>query len=828
MRSVREGAAAVFLCSAILLSMLATPPVHAASSTTTSTVAQTPTAPPQPPASLAIFVVPPLLPADGGSYPAVVVSLLAASGRPTISLKDTQVSLTSANQGVGQVTSLVTIPRGAAFAVANFTTTAAAGNTSVSALSPGLNSSSTTVATVHPGGDAARLAIIPVPSAQLLTAGTPGVLLIETLDSAGLPARAGTDLPVTLSSSGPSVTLPQSDIVVPAGSIISSVPYDVGQSPGTATVSCSAPGLRQASSPIDIEGSSPFSLHVTVEPNPLPTSTTGRLVVTVTDAQGEPVPAPASIPVAISSSNTTLADPGQTATISQGQIYASVTIDSGAAPGMANITASSPGLTSDFAPVNVVTAGTAQSVKLTVAPALLLSDNATYQSVMVALADSGGGPARAAGPVVVTLSSAPAAVGTVSGSVTIPQDQSYAVASFTTTFVGGTATITASAQNLQSATASMSVAGSSPSKLVAQVLVPSLPADGGSYAALEVSLQDAAGAPAVAPADTLVSLQSTGAGVASVAPTVTIMKGESFAIAEIGTGLTPGSASLNATASGYPASTAVMTTVPPSPSQLGIYLAPRNGIQALWGGEALVAIQVQGAGAYPSTAQQDTPVTISGSNGSMLAEGLNLTIHKGQDCAWLVLDSKPGVELLTASASGLQVSSAPLALSQLPVTAVVTSSVPVVPVGGAASVTVQVEVVGSPLEGANVTVSSTSGTVLPSDGVTDATGSFSSTFVAEQTGATLVTAVVQDALLGNLSAGTNILVTSASGAAQGGSAPKGAAALGTILPVVVVLMVVVIVAFGVRRLMKKRVASVGEEDSSGEQVSALPYRGRTR
>jgi len=805
-------------CTILVLSMLAYPPaMAAASSATSSTTTSSASAPAlaAPPSALALTVIPPELPADGGSYPAIVVALQSSAGKASLALNDTVVFLTSSQESVGTVTDQVTIIRGTAFAVANFTTSATPGVTSISASSSGLSAASTKVTTLTPSGFATTLSIIPVPGTQLVNPKSQGTVLVETLDSAGFPAKASSAIPVALSSSDNNVvSLPSGSLTLASGSVLSSVPYEVGVSPGTATITGSASGFNSGSGSVTVQGASPFALSIIAQPDPISTSTVGRLVVTLTDSAGNPAPAPATVSVTISSSNTSAIASAQTTTISTGQIYAVAQFTSGAAPGTANLTASSPGLMSAFALVTVVEPVQPLKLSLAAAPNPVLANNASYNSVVVMLSDASGTPAVAPSGISVTLSSSDSEVGSVSGSLSIPSGSSYAVATFSSTYFVGSTSITASAQNLISATTTVSSYGPIPTKVVVQAMPSRLPADGGEYPALEVMLEDANGLPAVAPVGVPVQLASSSTGIAMVNSTVVIAAGQSYVLTDVGTTISPGTASITAVSSGFQSSSTTFSTTSPAPSQLGVYVAPASGIKSLGrGGDAILAVQLQDSTSSPARARQDTQVVVTSSNSSMFAKPIQLQIPAGADYAWTLLStSQPGSSVLTASTGGLSSGSASVSELSLPVSVTLTSSSPVVAIGTPTIVQLLVEVNGSPLRGANVTLTATSGSMSAANGVTDSSGQFTDTFIPSTNGVATITAVVQDPVLGNQTTGTNILVTLPGAAGTATTPSKGLGLVGSILPIVVVLVVVVIIALGARRMLRKRTSpDEGEE-----------------
>ena len=806
-------------CSMLLLSMLALSSAVAASSTTTSTTTSTTSTQSTSgtPVSLVLLVIPPKLPADGGSYPAIVLSLQSSTKAASLAINETVVFLTSSAEGVGSVPSQITIPTGAGFAVANFTTSTTPGTTSISASSVGLNAASAQVTTVTPSGFATRLSVIPAPGSQLLNPASQGTVLVEALDSAGFPAKASSPIDVSLSSSNNNVvSLPTDALTLAVGSVLSSAPYDVGTVPGTATITGSASGFNSGSGVVSVQGALPFALSVFAEPDPIATSTAGRLVVTLTDTQGKPSPAPIPITVAISSSNTSVIASDHTTTIETGQIYAVASYASGATLGTADLTASSPGLESDFAVVTVAEPTLPAKLTLLAAPNPVLADDGSYNSVVVALTDVNGNPAVAPSNVPVTLTSSNSAVGSIGGSLTIPSGSSYAVASFTSTFFVGSTFINAIAQNLKSATSTLSSYGPVPTQVVIQALPSTLPADGGQYSALEVMLESANGAPAVAPVDVPVQLTSSSTDIATVNSTVVIGAGQSYVLADVTTTISPGIANITATSSGFASSSGRLVTAHPAPSQLGFYAAPASAIQSLGqGGDAIVAVQLQDSASSPARAPQDTSVVVTSSNGSVMAKPIQVDIPAGADYAWAyVKTSQPGSAVLTASTSGLSSASASLSVFSLPIVVTLTSSAPIVAIGSSATVQLQVEVMGSPVEGANVTLTATPGTMSALNGVTDATGQFTDTFIPAQDGVAIITALVQDPLFGNQTAGTNVLVA-LTGAVGTSHASKGLGTTGLIMVVVLVVVVVVVIGLGARRVLKRRSKNPDEDGEEG-------------
>jgi hypothetical protein len=333
------------------------------------------------------------------------------------------------------------------------------------------------------------------------------------------------------------------------------------------------------------------------------------------------------------------------------------------------------------------------------------------------------------------------------------------------------------------------------------------------------------GAPAVAPVDVPIRFTSSSTAIATVNSTVVIGAGKSYVLAEVTTTITPGNANITATSSGFPSASTGFVTARPAPSQLGFYAAPASAIQSLGqGGDTVVAVQLQDSASSPARAHQDTPVVVTSSNGSVMAKPIQLDIPAGADYAWAyVKASQPGATVLTASTSGLAPANANLSVFSLPIVLTLTSSAPVVVIGSSATVQLRVEVMGSPVEGANVTLTASPGTMSVRNGVTDPTGQFTDTFVPAQNGVATITAVVRDPLFGNQTAGTNILVSLA-GAAGRGTAAKGLGTLGLVMIVVLVVVVVVVMALGARMVLKRRVKNPDDDEEGAYSAEPADFK----
>jgi hypothetical protein len=430
----------------------------------------------QAPTKLLLTPIPPTLPADKNTYPAVAVSILDTAGHPSISSTSTAVYITSSQLNVGKITN-VTILAGKRYAIANLTTSVTPGTTIISASSVGLASATTTVTTVTPSGYPTHLRVFAVPGTTTARPNNNGSLVVEVQDDTGLPAKAVGDTRVALASSNTAVAdVPQRQVTILSGQVMTVTLYTTGFLTGTAFVTASSSAFFSGSAGITVSGPAPLQLNIAAQPPTLLTSTGsalygGRLVISLTDTLGNPARAAFPIQLTLTSSNLTTATLPQTSvTIPYGEIYTLAHWSSTPIQGQAVITVSSPGLSSSFATVQTYRTpalgpATPISLALFAAPNPVAADNRNYASVIVALLNKTGFPTIASSSISVTLTSSASSVGTVDTSVTIPAGVSYQVANFKSTFSVGLTTLTASAQNLLSIQAPVQTYGQAPTRL---------------------------------------------------------------------------------------------------------------------------------------------------------------------------------------------------------------------------------------------------------------------------------------------------------------------------------------------------------------------------
>jgi hypothetical protein len=266
---------------------------------------------------------------------------------------------------------------------------------------------------------------------------------------------------------------------------------------------------------------------------------------------------------------------------------------------------------------NISSASTGDPAKLNIyiGPPNLLADNNIYNCIFVQLQDSSGQPARALQDTTISLSSSLPNIGTVDSSITIPKGDTYASANFYSTLTSGTTTITASVTGFSTVTATLTTITPIPSTIAVFGFPSTLPADGGTYPAIMVQLQDSNGLPQRAPPNGVnVTLSCSETSVGAVTPSVvTIPYGQTYAIANFTTTTTPSTtpATITTLANGYTPKTVEIRTknVTSDPKNLVIFVGP-NQILADNNQYPQIAIELQDASGNIAAATSNITLTL--------------------------------------------------------------------------------------------------------------------------------------------------------------------------------------------------------------------------
>jgi hypothetical protein len=414
--------------------------------------------------AVVVTLIPPKLPADGGSYAAVVVSLADSAGSPSASAQDVEVFLTSSQTNIATVPNSVTISAGQEYAIANVTTTSTPGATTITAHAEGLTSTelSSLLTTVTPSGFPSKLMVFTSPS-EYRPGGSSGVVRIEVVDESGLPSKALADIPVQLVSSNSSIVgLNQSSLTIPQGSIMVTGALRTSES-GRAVISATSTGYGSGTGLVTVDqpnlclgACGPYQISLKLVPGVLPSDgqTYNVLEVGLETQGGSPAVSSTDTIVQLTSDQSDVASVPALATISAGQTSSLVAITTSALASTANITAAATGLLPSTIAVHTIIPAPSKLQAYVAPPSSAYSTDGNFPILVVQLQDSSGNPARARADTTIVVTSSNGSLLAGSVSLTIPTGGDYAMTFLHTAGIGSSV-LTVSSQGLSSSQANL-------------------------------------------------------------------------------------------------------------------------------------------------------------------------------------------------------------------------------------------------------------------------------------------------------------------------------------------------------------------------------------
>ena len=310
--------------------------------------------------------------------------------------------------------------------------------------------------------------------------------------------------------------------------------------------------------------------------------------------------------------------------------------------------------------VHAATTGPA-NLKIFIGPSSVLADNNTYKCIFVQLQDSSAKPARALQDTTISLSSSLTNIGTVDSSITIAAGATYASANFCSTFSPGTTSITASATGYATVQSPITTVGPIPSSVAIYGFPSTLPADGNTYSAIMVQLQDSVGSPAKAPKGGVpVTLScSDTLYVGNVTQNIIIPEGKTFATANFTTRFNSTkvqSAFITTVSQGYTSQQLTITTTPiaSNPSSIKIFVGPPQ-VPADQNSCPQIAIELQNATGFASTFPSNTTISVASSDPTIGQIDSEIIVPANQTYGVATLNStyKAGTTTITAVGTNL-------------------------------------------------------------------------------------------------------------------------------------------------------------------------------
>ena len=298
------------------------------------------------PESLRIYSAPPKIMADNTEHPQIAVQLLDAAGRITQQPSaSTPIQLSSSNENVGNIESVIDIPAGRVFAIALFSTTYRAGSTTITAATTGLQTDTETITAIGP--IPSKLTVYCNPSAVPADNKAYIAIQVQLQDSSGKPALdPNGEVTVSLFSSEPSAGTVQATLTIPYGSTYAMALFTSTYLTSATSITAQASGYTTGQAQMKTYKIDQTSLNVavTADPASVVSSSQTEIIAYVTD--------PAQNPVAGATVKFTSSSGGTFTTVKMLENgYYTTTFTAPALKTQTNVTVTATVTLADFAPV---------------------------------------------------------------------------------------------------------------------------------------------------------------------------------------------------------------------------------------------------------------------------------------------------------------------------------------------------------------------------------------------------------------------------------------------------------------------------------------------
>ncbi|MFQ6134223.1 MAG: Ig-like domain-containing protein, partial [Nitrososphaerales archaeon] len=238
------------------------------------------------PHMITVSVVPTQLPSDGQPHTSLVLQLQDINGEPVNAPSDVLITLSSSKTDIGIVDETVVLPSGMSTTIATFYSTLVTGITIITASASGYALGSVEAVTVEPAPS--NLIVTIAPSIIPAASETHQAIIIQLQDSTGIPARARYNIPISISSSNPSVGEADSNVILREGETYVKAGFRTSSQPGATTITALASGFAGSSSKLT---TILYPLTLTFSPKEATVNVTDTATLTLSaKSSGAPVP----------------------------------------------------------------------------------------------------------------------------------------------------------------------------------------------------------------------------------------------------------------------------------------------------------------------------------------------------------------------------------------------------------------------------------------------------------------------------------------------------------------------------------------------------------
>ena len=232
-----------------------------------------------------------------------------------------------------------------------------------------------------------------------------------------------------------------------------------------------------------------------------------------------------------------------------------------------------------------------------------------------------------------------------------------------------------------------------------------------------------------------------------------IPAGESAVLVPGTTSFVAGISNITATVSvsplGYAVGSALVNTVTPAPSQLGVYVQPGVFPTGPNRASPQLFIQLEDSNGNPAKARSPTSVSVISTNATVFSKNLTVTISQGADYTIVpVTPSTFGSTTFEASSPGLASSSATLKILPSSYSSSILASSIAIFINQTSTVSLTVKLDNQGLPGAKVIWNSTSGRLSTPNSTTDSSGLTSVVVTPTRLGPINVSASITSPLIG--------------------------------------------------------------------------------
>jgi adhesin/invasin len=399
------------------------------------------------PVKLSLTAAPDTIAADGFAASLIAVQLQGRNGEPVRAPQDIEVTLSSSNLTVGRIAASVTITAGRHYALAYFNSSGtAAGSANVTASASGVESDVQLVKTRAVASTATSLQLAFVPESVLPDRAEYPGLVAFLVNATGFPARAATNLPVSLASSNTDVGTVNATAILLGGRTSVIATFNSTLQVGQTQVTASASGLINSTQVVRSIGPVPQRIVVIAAPARLEATagSSDSVFVQLQDDDGNPANAPQETVIELSSNAPSFVDVGATLVIRAGSTFAVASVTTTTTAGGAVVSASAPGYASGAVTVNTTEVEPSR-LALFGLPPILQATGESVDSLVVQLQNAAGVPANARRDIELFLTSSANDVGSPAGDATLSAGRSFVSVSFVSTARPGTTTIAVAA-----------------------------------------------------------------------------------------------------------------------------------------------------------------------------------------------------------------------------------------------------------------------------------------------------------------------------------------------------------------------------------------------